>query len=152
MIGAVAGTLLVGGGVAAAAGIFSSTPDEVERGIPGGSVIVTGTDPTGTTVDGIIFDCMLAHVPTEDISLYADRDFVGAVYDTVDDQSITTGAVGRRIRRDFTGPATSENAPSRRTSSIPGCSASSHPAPESGDRPRPLRSRPVHPPARTGEA
>lgn len=91
MIGAVAGTLLVGGGVAAAAGIFSSTPDEVERGIPGGSVIVTGTDPRCTTVDGIIFDCMLAHVPTEDISLYADRDFVGALYDTVDDQSITNG-------------------------------------------------------------
>ena len=85
-VGLLAGAIAVGGGVAAAAGVFSH--ETVERGMPGGSVIFTGTDPSCTTTDGIEFDCVLAHAPTAEVL----DDYVGTTETIVDDGSIVNGA------------------------------------------------------------
>jgi hypothetical protein len=60
LIGAGAMTLAFGG-AAAAAGLFSH--ETVERGMPGGAQIFAGTNPSCTSSDGIVFDCVLATAP-----------------------------------------------------------------------------------------
>ena len=83
-VGAIGGALAIGGAAAAAAGVFST--DTVERGMPGGSVIFTDTDPTCTTSDGIVFDCTLAHAPTAEVL----DDYTDAGELIVDDESAST--------------------------------------------------------------
>ncbi len=62
--GAITAALAAGAGVAAALGAFST--DEVERGLPGGAYIFTGTNPSCTTSDHVVFQCTLASRPTPD--------------------------------------------------------------------------------------
>src|SRR5262245_45235606 len=58
------GLALVGTGVAAAVGGLST--DDVERGMPGGSWILNGTDPTCTTTDDVVYECTLANPPRQE--------------------------------------------------------------------------------------
>jgi hypothetical protein len=37
------------------------------HGLPGGSVIFVGTDPTCTTDDHVVFECTLSSAPTEEV-------------------------------------------------------------------------------------
>jgi hypothetical protein len=55
----------IAGGVAAAA--YNLSSDDVSRGLPGGSLIFEGTNPSCTTSDGVVFDCTLASAPTQEI-------------------------------------------------------------------------------------
>lgn len=72
IVGAAVGTLALCGGVAAAA-ISAMSNDTVERGLPGGSAIFEGTDPSCTTTDGEVFECTLASAPTvETLDDYTD--------------------------------------------------------------------------------
>ena len=66
-VAAAAGAVgLLGVGVAAA--VVALDEDEVEAGLPGGSVIFIATDPTCTAaVDPDVFDCVLAQSPLYDI-------------------------------------------------------------------------------------
>ena len=41
--------------------------DEVSQGLPGGSMIFQGTNPTCTSADNIVFQCTLASAPTEEV-------------------------------------------------------------------------------------
>ena len=55
-------------GVGVAAAVVALDEDEVEAGLPGGSVIFIATDPTCTAaVDPDVFDCVLARSPLNDI-------------------------------------------------------------------------------------
>jgi hypothetical protein len=70
VIGAVA---VVGIGGAAAAAVSTMSSDEVSRGLPGGSMIFQGTNPSCTSTDNIVFQCTLASAPTQDaLSDYTD--------------------------------------------------------------------------------
>ena len=60
-VGGIGGLVLAGTGVAAAFGAFAA--DEVAHGMPGGSAIFVGTDPTCTTTDDVVFECTLARPP-----------------------------------------------------------------------------------------
>lgn len=62
---AAVGVVTIGAGAAAAVSLLS--PDAVEHGMPGGSVIFIGTDPTCTTKNSVEFDCTLATAPTEEV-------------------------------------------------------------------------------------
>jgi hypothetical protein len=53
------------GGVAAAA--YNMSSDEVSRGLPGGSLLFEGTNPSCTTSDGVVFECTLASSPTAEV-------------------------------------------------------------------------------------
>src|SRR5262245_59015889 len=64
--GGFVGLVLVGTGVAAAVGGLST--DEVERGMPGGSWILIGTDPSCTTTDDVVYECTLAHPPRPELT------------------------------------------------------------------------------------
>ena len=79
----VAGTagavLAISGAAAAATGVFST--DSVERGMPGGSAIFTGTEATCTTDDDVVFDCTLDHAPTVEVL----DDYTGSGQLIVDD-------------------------------------------------------------------
>lgn len=67
---AVVGTVIGGLGVASfgvAAALMALDEDEVAAGLPGGSVIFIGTDPTCTAADDpVVFDCVLARAPLYD--------------------------------------------------------------------------------------
>jgi hypothetical protein len=69
--GGLFGLALAGTGVAAALGGLST--DEVERGMPGGSWILIGTDPTCTTTDDVVYDCTLANPPQPERTNGTDR-------------------------------------------------------------------------------
>jgi len=62
---ATAGVIVVGAGAAAAVTLLS--PDTVERGMPGSSVIFIDTDPTCTKKGDVEFDCTLAKAPSKEI-------------------------------------------------------------------------------------
>lgn len=62
---AAVGVVVVGAGAAAAVSLLS--PDTVERGMPGSSVIFIGTDPTCTTKNSVEFECTLASAPTKEV-------------------------------------------------------------------------------------
>jgi hypothetical protein len=83
-LGALGGALAIGG-AAAAAGVFSA--DTIERGMPGGSAIFAGTDPTCTTSDDVVFECTLAHPPTAEILV----DHTDSAQLIVDDESRING-------------------------------------------------------------
>jgi hypothetical protein len=64
VIGAVA---VLGIGGAAAAAVSTMSSDEVSRGLPGGSMIFQGTNPSCTSTDDIVFQCTLASAPTQEV-------------------------------------------------------------------------------------
>jgi hypothetical protein len=81
VLGLAVGALVVAGaGTATAISLLSS--DEVAHGLPGGSAIFEGTDPTCTTTDHVEFQCTLASTPTVEVlddytgsaQLFADAD------------------------------------------------------------------------------
>jgi hypothetical protein len=104
-------------GVAVAANALIS-PDEVQRSLPNGTLVLLGTEPRCSTVrEGIEFDCVLARAPREgDIEAGA---WKGTVEPTVDDTKHVNGgcrsldAAGRHwrcyvgqeaVRRQIIGP------------------------------------------------
>ncbi len=64
VIGAIA---VIGIGGAAAAAVSTMSSDEVSHGLPGGSMIFQGTNPTCSSTDGVVFDCTLASAPTQEV-------------------------------------------------------------------------------------
>jgi len=81
--------LLAGAGTAVAVSRLSG--DDVARGLPGGSVLFTGTDPSCTSGDGVVFDCTLASAPTAEVQ----DDWTGAAELFVDaDANIAGGCRG----------------------------------------------------------
>ncbi len=64
VIGAVA---VLGIGGAAAAAVSTIACDEVCQGLPGGSMIFQGTNPSCTSTDDIVFQCTLASAPTQEV-------------------------------------------------------------------------------------
>ena len=64
VIGAIA---VVGVGGAAAAAVSTMSSDEVSHGLPGGSMIFQGTNPSCSSGDGIVFQCTLASAPTAEV-------------------------------------------------------------------------------------
>ena len=89
VIGAVA---VLGIGGAAAAAAVSMSSDEVSHGLPGGSMIFQGTDPSCSSTDGIVFDCTLASAPTTEVQ----NDYTGAAELFVDkDLNIAGGCRGK---------------------------------------------------------
>jgi len=71
-------TLAIGG--AAAATAYRLSDDEVSKGLPGGSAIFEGTDPSCSSSDGVVFDCTLASAPTEEVL----ADYTGTLETFVD--------------------------------------------------------------------
>ena len=79
VIGAIA---VIGIGGAAAAAVSTMSSDEVSHGLPGGSAIFQGTNPSCNSTDGVVFDCTLASAPTEEVlndytdaaELFVDKD------------------------------------------------------------------------------
>ena len=66
VLGLAVGALVVAGaGTATAISLLSS--DEVAHGLPGGSLIFVGTDPSCTTTDHETFECTLSSAPTEEV-------------------------------------------------------------------------------------
>jgi hypothetical protein len=79
------------GGAAAAAAVTMSS-DDVSHGLPGGSLIFQGTNPACTSTDGVVFDCTLASVPTQESM----PDYTGAAELFVDkDLNIAGGCRGK---------------------------------------------------------
>lgn len=64
VVGALA---VIGIGGAAAAAAVTMSSDDVSHGLPGGSMIFQGTNPSCTSGDGVVFDCTLASAPTEEV-------------------------------------------------------------------------------------
>jgi hypothetical protein len=89
VIGALA-VLGIGGAAAAAAVTMSS--DDVSHGLPGGSMIFQGTNPSCSSTDGVVFRCTLASAPTTDVL----NDYTDAAELFVDkDLNIAGGCRGR---------------------------------------------------------
>jgi hypothetical protein len=102
------GALVLGGGVAAA---IYLTPSEVATGMPGAAVIFTGTDPTCTTEDHLVFECTLSSPPISDVlgpvpqkgpdspetsGGVPDQSYAGAKYAFVDkSKRIAGGCIGQ---------------------------------------------------------
>ena len=78
-------TLAIGG--AAAATAYRLSDDEVSKGLPGGSAIFIGTDPSCNSSDGVVFDCTLASAPTEEVL----DDYTGTLEPFIDDTSHIAG-------------------------------------------------------------
>ena len=62
---ATVGVIAIGGGAAAAVSLLS--PDTVEQGMPGSSVIFIDTEPTCTVKNSVEFDCTLAKAPSKEV-------------------------------------------------------------------------------------
>jgi hypothetical protein len=63
----VIGTIaVIGIGGAAAAAVSTMSSDEVSHGLPGGSMIFQGTNPSCRSIDGVVFDCTLTSPPTQE--------------------------------------------------------------------------------------
>jgi hypothetical protein len=83
---------VLGIGGAAAAAVSTMSSDEVSHGLPGGSMIFQGTNPSCSSTDGVVFECTLASAPTEEVS----NDYTGAAELFVDkDLNIAGGCRGR---------------------------------------------------------
>ena len=78
-------TLAVGG--AAAATAYRLSDDEVSKGLPGGSAIFEGTNPSCSSSDGVVFDCTLASAPTVEVL----DDYTGTLETFVDSTSHIAG-------------------------------------------------------------
>lgn len=84
------GVVVIGGGAAAAVSLLS--PDTVEQGMPGSSVIFIDTDPTCTKTSDVEFDCTLAKAPSKEIL----EDYKGAKETFNDsDDNIAGGCIGQ---------------------------------------------------------
>lgn len=89
---AVIGALAVLGIGGAAAAAVSMSSDDVSNGLPGGSMIFQGTNPSCTSGDGVVFDCTLASAPTQDVL----NDYKGSAQLFVDQHlDIAGGCRGR---------------------------------------------------------
>lgn len=86
VLAAAAAVVVLGGGVAAAAGVFDT--GAVERGMPGGTVMLAGTHPKCITTDGVAFQCTLEHTPTGEV---APGDFLDTIEVMVGDDSRVSG-------------------------------------------------------------
>jgi hypothetical protein len=73
-------------GTAAATGLFSAST--VESGLPGGTSIFEGTQPSCTTTDGVVFDCKLASAPVPE---WGPSGMQGAKEPFVDENNIVAG-------------------------------------------------------------
>jgi len=92
-IGAVVVLLLGVVGAALAARELFKSPAEEERGLPAGSALFIGTDPTCTTVDDDQFHCTLESAPTVE---YIEGSYLGAKMLTVDStKHIDGGCIAR---------------------------------------------------------
>ena len=78
-------TLAIGG--AAAATAYRLSDDEVSKGLPGGSAIFEGTNPSCSSSDGVVFDCTLASAPTVEVL----DDYTGTLETFVDSTSHIAG-------------------------------------------------------------
>ena len=78
-------TLAIGG--AAAATAYRLSDDEVSNGLPGGSAIFEGTNPSCSSSDGVVFDCTLASAPTVEVL----DDYTGTLETFVDSTSHIAG-------------------------------------------------------------
>ncbi|MGZ4766603.1 MAG: hypothetical protein ACXV6M_13180 [Ilumatobacteraceae bacterium] len=58
---------VLGIGGAAAAAAVSMSSDDVSHGLPGGSMIFQGTNPSCSSTDGVVFRCTLASAPTAEV-------------------------------------------------------------------------------------
>lgn len=58
---------VLGIGGAAAAAVATMSSDEVSHGLPGGSMIFQGTNPSCSSSDGVVFQCTLASAPTAEV-------------------------------------------------------------------------------------
>jgi hypothetical protein len=91
LIGAVA---VIGIGGAAAAAVSTMSSDDVSHGLPGGSMIFQGTNPSCSSTDGVVFDCTLASAPTQDVQ----TDYTGTAETFVDkDLNIAGGCRGQSV-------------------------------------------------------
>ena len=92
------GALAVGGGAAAA---IYLTPDEVATGMPGAAVIFTGTDPSCTTEDHVVFECTLSRPPISNVvEGNVGRKEPGADQPSVDEPSGNAGGEGYADRKE----------------------------------------------------
>lgn len=64
---AISALSVLGVGGAAAAAVATMSSDEVSHGLPGGSMIFQGTDPSCTSGDGVVFQCTLTSAPTAEV-------------------------------------------------------------------------------------
>ncbi|GAA3512240.1 hypothetical protein GCM10022234_03520 [Aeromicrobium panaciterrae] len=87
---ATVGVVVLGAGAAAAVSLLS--PDVVEQGMPGSSVIFIDTDPTCTTANNVEFDCTLAKAPSREVL----DNYAGAkeTFNDADD-NIAGGCIGQ---------------------------------------------------------
>jgi hypothetical protein len=76
---------VLGGGVAAA--VTMLTPTEVAAGMPLGHVVWQGMQPTCTTTDDGVFDCVLDRPPAR-----MTDDFTGSIFPVADADSDVAGA------------------------------------------------------------
>ena len=82
---------VVGAGIAARQ--LLKSPAEEERGLPAGSALFIGTDPSCTTVDDHQFHCVLKSAPTVE---YLEGSYVGSKMLTVDaTKHIDGGCIAR---------------------------------------------------------
>jgi hypothetical protein len=58
---------VLGVGGAAAAAVSTMSTDDVTHGLPGGSMIFQGTNPSCSSSDGVVFRCTLASAPTAEV-------------------------------------------------------------------------------------
>ena len=58
---------VLGIGGAAAAAVSTMSSDDVSIGLPGGSMIFQGTNPSCSSSDGVVFHCTLASAPTAEV-------------------------------------------------------------------------------------
>jgi hypothetical protein len=87
---AVTAVAAIGAGAAVASGVLSG--ETVARGMPAGSVIFGGTEPTCTLLgDGSTYDCTLAKLPTEDVL----DDYTGSKQLVTIDGRIAGGCIGQ---------------------------------------------------------
>jgi hypothetical protein len=89
---AISALAVLGIGGAAAAAVSTMSSDEVSHGLPGGSMIFQGTNPSCSSSDGVVFECTLASAPTEEVL----NDYTGAAELFVDkDLNIAGGCRGQ---------------------------------------------------------
>ena len=91
---AISALAVLGVGGAAAAAVTTMSSDDVSHGLPGGSMIFQGTNPSCSSTDGVVFRCTLASAPTTEVQ----SDYTGAAELFVDqDLNIAGGCRGQSV-------------------------------------------------------
>jgi hypothetical protein len=91
---AISALAVLGVGGAAAAAVSTMSSDDVSHGLPGGSMIFQGTNPSCSSSDGVVFRCMLASAPTAEVL----SDYTNAAELFVDqDLNIAGGCRGQSV-------------------------------------------------------